>query len=120
MPSLESLFASAPLHEQLEILTALARIGADSCRPFLSNCLTHPQGEIRRAAAHALADLAVPEDLDLFLTLAADGDWVLRSEAARALGQLRLAEGRPVLLDLVRDLEPAVARTARAALAGAT
>jgi HEAT repeat protein len=117
---LETLFPAAPLHEQLEILTALARIGADSTRPFLSECLTHPQGEIRRTAARAMADLAAPEDLDLFVNLAADTDWVLRSEAARALGHIRMAEGRPVLLDLVRDLEPAVARTARAALAGVT
>jgi HEAT repeat protein len=44
-------------------------------------------------------------------------DWALRNEAARALGRLRLPEGRAPLLTLVRDIEPVVARTARSALA---
>jgi HEAT repeat protein len=116
---LMALFPSAPLHEQLEILAALEQLGAERCQRFLQECLGHPQGEIRRAAARGLADLAGPSDLELFRRLARDEDWVMRSEAARALGRLQLPEVRPALLDLARDLEPAVARTARAALAAA-
>lgn len=118
--ALESLFPNAPLHEQLEILAALAHLDVDQCRPFLVECLGHVNLEIRRAAARGLADLAGPSDLELFRGLAADTDWVMRSEAARALGRLGLPEGRAALLDLARDIEPAVSRTARAALAGAT
>ena len=115
---LESLFAGAPLHEQLEILDALPRLGALPSRPFLLNCLDHQRAEVRHAAAHALADLAEAGDAEVLARLAADPDWVMRSEAARAFGRLGLSEGRRTLLELVRDLEPAVARTARAALAG--
>jgi HEAT repeat protein len=114
---LMALFPTAPLHEQLEILGALGRLGVAESRPFLYGRLTHPQKEIRRAAAQALVDLAEPSDLEMFRGLAGDADWVLRGEAARALGRLDLPEARETLLDLVRDLEPTVAHTARTALA---
>lgn len=117
---LETLFGTAPLHEQLEILTALERIGNARSREFLAECLGHSHVEIRRAAAQGLASLAGADDMALLHQLATSSDWVLRSEAARACGRLQLPAGRPLLLDLVRDLEPVVARTARAALAGST
>lgn len=114
---LMSLFPTAPLHEQLEILGTLGKLGVPESRPFLHDCLSHAQKEIRRAAVQALVDVAEPGDLEMFRNLAADTDWVLRGEAARALGRLGLPEARATLLDLVRDLEPTVAHTARAALA---
>ncbi len=49
--------------------------------------------------------------------MAGHDDWALRNEAARALGRLGLTQSRSALLTLVRDVEPIVARTARAALA---
>jgi HEAT repeat protein len=115
---LESLFPGAALHEQIEIVTALSRIGTDGARGFLLECLHHPELEIRRVAAQGLAALVRPGDLALVKDLATDPDWVLRTEAARALGRLKQPEGRNTLLNLARDLEPAVARAARAALAG--
>lgn len=113
---LEALFRSAPLHEQLEILAAVERLGSPGSRVFMAECLTHAHAEIRRAAAQGLSTLATADDLELLHRLAGNPDWVLRGEAARAFGRLGLPEGRPPLLDLVRDLEPVVARTARAAL----
>ncbi len=113
---LETLFPAAPLHEQLEILAALERLAEPRSRGFMVECLRHANPEIRRTAAQGLASLATPEDLEELHRLAASTDWVLRSEAARAFGRLGLPESRPALLDLVRDLEPVVARTARAAL----
>ncbi|HXI21553.1 MAG TPA: HEAT repeat domain-containing protein, partial [Gemmatimonadales bacterium] len=115
---LQRLFPSAPLHEQLEILTALGRIGCGHSRDFFLTCLDHGHGEIRRAAAQGLAGIAGAEDLDLLNRLARSPDWVMRTEAARAFGRLGLPASQPVLLDLARDLEPVVARTARAALTG--
>lgn len=114
---LMSLFPSAALHERIEILNALSRLGGEPVKKFLHQCLQQPQPEIRRVAAQGLAVLADTEDLDLLGQLAKDSDWVVRSEAAQALGRLGPGPARPMLLDLVRDLEPAVARTARAALA---
>jgi HEAT repeat protein len=56
--------------------------------------------------------------LPLLIHLAADADWSIRQEAARGLGQLQMAECQTTLLTLVRDIEPAVANTAREILAG--
>jgi len=117
-PALEALFSTAAFHEQLEICGTLGRLRAANCRAFLVDALASTQDEVRHAAAQALMDVAEPEDIEVIRKLAADQDWVLRSEAARGFGRLGLAEARPVLLDLARDIEPAVARTARAALAG--
>lgn len=112
-----SLFSSAALHERIEILTALARLGGEASGEFLRQCLAQSQPEIRRVAAQGLAAQAESDDLELLSMLARDSDWVIRSEAAQALGRFGPGPARPVLLDLARDLEPAVARTARAALA---
>lgn len=113
---LEALFGSAPLHEQLEILASLGRLGHPGSRPFLAERVESSHPEIRRAAAPGLAVLAVPADLALLQRMAHSSDWVLRGEAARALGRLDLPEGRQPLLDLARDLEPEVAKAARVAL----
>jgi HEAT repeat protein len=113
---LEALFVSAPLHEQLEILASLGRLGHSGSRSFLAERVESSHAEIRRAAAPGFAALAKPEDLPLLQQMANSPDWLLREEAARALGRLALPAGRQPLLDLARDLEPEVARAARAAL----
>ncbi len=113
---LEALFLSAPLHEQLEILATLERLGNPRSHGFMMECLHHAHPEIRRAAAQGFATLATAEDLETLHRLSESQDWVLRSEAARAFGRIGLPSARPRLLDLVRDLEPVVARTARDAL----
>ncbi|HEY7683031.1 MAG TPA: HEAT repeat domain-containing protein [Gemmatimonadales bacterium] len=117
---LQALFAVAPLHEQIEIVTALSRIPSEAARSFLTECIHHSELEVRRVAAQGLARQARPGELEMFQALATNPDWVIRTEAARALGRLEQPEGRKSLLDLARDLEPTVARTARAALAGRT
>ena len=113
---LEALFATAPLHEQLEILASLGRLGHRGSRTFLAERVESSHPEIGRAAAPGFAALAMPGDLALLQRMANSPDWVLRGEAARALGRLDLPAGRQPLLDLARDLEPEVARAARAAL----
>jgi HEAT repeat protein len=114
---LEALFATAPLHEQIEITVALGRIANDSSRAFLIlKALHHGELEVRRVAAHGLMEMCRPEDYDIFVALAGSSDWVLRNEAAEVLGRLSRPEGRQTLMNLARDLEPAVARTARASL----
>ncbi len=117
VPPLIGLFPSVALHERIEILNALARLGGAAAHQFLKTSLSQPQPELRRVAAQGVAVLADAGDLELLGQLAKDSDWVVRSEAAQALGRLGPGPARPMLLDLIRDLEPAVARTARAALA---
>jgi HEAT repeat protein len=64
-----------------------------------------------------LARVATAAELPLLVQLAADPDWNIRNHAGWGLGRLGLPQGRDALLVLVRDTEPVVARTARAALA---
>jgi HEAT repeat protein len=72
---------------------------------------------VRRVAADGLARVATAAELPLLVQLAADPDWNIRNHAGWGLGRLGLPQGRDALLVLVRDTEPVVARTARAALA---
>ncbi len=114
---LESLYPSAPLHERIEIVRALATIAPPGVTDFLRSRLRAPERELRHVAALGLARAAGPDDLSTLLAMAADEDWTLRNQAAQGLGRLGLTEGRPALLTLTRDVEPVVARTARHALA---
>ena len=116
-PKLESLYPSAPLHERIEIVRALATIQPPGITDFLRVRLRSPERELRHVAALGLARAAGPEDLATLIAMAADDDWTLRNQAAQGLGRLGLAEGTTTLLTLTRDVEPVVARTARQALA---
>jgi hypothetical protein len=116
-PKLESLYESAPLHERIEIVRALATIQPPGISDFLRVRLRSPERELRHVAALGLARAAGPDDLSTLIAMAADDDWTLRNQAAQGLGRLGLAEGRTTLLTLTRDVEPVVARTARQALA---
>ncbi|HZX93737.1 MAG TPA: HEAT repeat domain-containing protein [Myxococcales bacterium] len=114
---LERLFPRAGGHERLEIVAALIRIGSPGLLPFLKARLHDAEPEVRRVAADGLARVAQPAELPLLVQLAQDPDWSIRNHAGWGLGRLGLAKGREALLALVRDTEPVVARTARAALA---
>ena len=114
---LERLFPRATGHERLEIVAALIRIGAPGLLPFLKSRLKEVEPEVRRVAADGLARVATASELPLLVQLAEDADWSIRNHAGWGLGRLSLPQGRDALLALVRDTEPVVARTARAALA---
>ncbi|BDG09114.1 HEAT repeat domain-containing protein [Anaeromyxobacter paludicola] len=116
-PELERLFPAADGHERLEIVSALVRIGAPGLLPFLRARLGDGAPELRRVAADGVARTATEAELDLLAELARDRDWSVRNDAGWGLGRLGLARSRALLLELVRDPEPLVARTARAALA---
>lgn len=113
---LRSLYPECGPYERVEIVWALIRIAPPDLAEFLLARLAEPETELRRVAAHGMAELADPAHLPLLATLAGDPDWNVRNEAARGLGLLRLERCRPGLLTLVRDVEPVVARTARKAL----
>ncbi|HEU5039484.1 MAG TPA: HEAT repeat domain-containing protein [Gemmatimonadales bacterium] len=113
---LRSLYPECGPYERVEIVWALIRIGPPDLAEFLLARLAEPETELRRVAAHGVAELADPARLPLLLTLGEDPDWNVRNEAARGLGLLGLERCRPALLTLARDVEPVVARTARKAL----
>jgi HEAT repeat protein len=113
---LHRLYPTSPLHERLEIIEALTRIGGPELPDFLRGRLMEEDVEIRRLAARGLADLADPADVGTFRRLARDPDWGIRNEAARGLAWCGAGDGREALLTLARDVEPVVARTARQSL----
>jgi HEAT repeat protein len=113
---LRTVFPDCGPHEQLQIVGALIRIAPPWIGAFLRERLGDSEVEMRRMAAHGLADLAEEHELPLLLPLAEDADWNIRNEAARGLGRLAKPITRQVLLTLARDVEPVVATTARAAL----
>jgi HEAT repeat protein len=113
---LEALYSDAALHERVEIVRALAAIGAPGALEFLEVRLRASEAEVRRVAASGLADIAGRDELAILVAMADDNDWAIRNEAARGLGRLG-AVARDTLLTLARDIEPVVARTARLALA---
>jgi HEAT repeat protein len=115
---LRALYPECGPYERVEIVWALIRIGPADLAEFLVARLEESETEVRRVAAHGMAELADPSRLALLLALAGDEDWNVRNEAARGLGLVGLEAGRGALLTLVRDVEPVVARTARKALDG--
>ncbi|HEU5169655.1 MAG TPA: HEAT repeat domain-containing protein [Gemmatimonadales bacterium] len=115
---LEALYPTAPLHERIEIVRALAAIAPAGVADFLRVRLRAQEPELRHVAALGLAQTAGPEEIQELIAMAAHEDWAIRNEAARGLGRLGVPEARPPLLTLSRDLEPVVARTARQSLAG--
>jgi HEAT repeat protein len=114
---LESLYHNCGRHERAEIVMAMTRIGGPKLAEFLSARLRETDTEIRRLAARGIAMTADRTRLTQLVALAADADWCIRSEAARGLGRLGLAECHSTLLTLCRDVEPAVAGVARDAIA---
>jgi HEAT repeat protein len=113
---LHGLYPISALHERLEIIEALTRIGGPDLPDFLRGRLMDADVEIRRLAARGLAELADPADTQTFRRLARDPDWGIRNEAARGLAAAGATDGRETLLTLARDVEPVVARTARQSL----
>jgi HEAT repeat protein len=115
-PNLESLYSQCGRQEQVEIVLAITRMGGARAAEFLRARLSESETEIRRVAARCLAKLVDSTHLRLLIKLASDPDWCIRAEAARGLGWLQMAESQDTLLTLARDVEPAVASTAREAL----
>ena len=113
---LRTLYPECGPYERLEIVWALIRIAPPGLADFLLGRLEESETELRRVAAHGLAELADPARLPLLISLAGDDDWNVRNEAARGLGLIGAEACRGALLTLVRDVEPVVARTARKAL----
>ncbi len=114
---LAELFPTAKVHERIEIVAALGRIGGADVLSFLDQRLHERDRELRRAAADGVARLGLAEAFPILARLTEDEDWTIRNFAGWGLGELRKSEARPALEKLTHDTEPVVARTARAALA---
>jgi HEAT repeat protein len=111
-----ALFDRALTHERIEIVNALIRIAPPGIIAFLRARLEEPEVAIRRVAADGVARLGGAPEVPLLNDLAGDPDWNVRNHVAWGLGRIGDPAGRTTLLELVRDVEPVVARTARTAL----
>jgi HEAT repeat protein len=114
---LMDIFSTAPAHERIEIVAALNLMAAPGLLPFLKDRLLEHDLETRRVASDGLARLATAADAADLVALSSDIDWTVRNHAAWGLGRLALPSTRDTILQLCRDVEPVVARTARVALA---
>ncbi len=114
---LMEIFADAPPHERIEIVAALNLMAAPGLLPFLKERLSEHDLETRRVASDGLARLATAADAADLVALSSDIDWTVRNHAAWGLGRLALPSTRDAIMQLCRDVEPVVARTARVALA---
>ena len=114
---LMEIFSTAPAHERIEIVAALNLIAAPGLLPFLKDRLADHDLETRRVASDGLARLAGPgrrrRPGGAVERRRLDGAQPRRLGPGPA-GPARAA--RRALLQLCRDVEPVVARTARVAL----
>jgi HEAT repeat protein len=113
---LRSIYQECGPHERLQIVGALRQIAPPWLGEFLHQRLGDPELDIRRVAAEGLADLGDESALVTLLGLADHPDWGIRHAVARGLGRDPRPDTYPVLLALVRDVEPVVAATARTSL----
>jgi HEAT repeat protein len=113
---LRAMFGECGPHERLQIVAALAQIAPPWLGEFLHQRLADPEIDMARLAAEGLADLADERALATLVTLADHPDWGIRHAVARGLRSGAHPASQPVLLTLVRDVEPVVASTARLSL----
>jgi len=117
MPLMQ-LYDEAATHEQVEIVTALGRIGGDTALTFLSGRAFDPEPAIRRVAAEALAQCAAEPDTEILLKFAVDPEWSVRRWAVAGLARVGGDAALDALRDLARDTDDLVASSARAVLIG--
>ncbi|MGV3519419.1 HEAT repeat domain-containing protein [Luteitalea sp.] len=92
-----------PLGLELEIVTALAQIGAREAEPDVIDRLTSRSPFVRAAALRALARIDSLSFTTVLSGLDPDGDWRVRGALADALPTLSLENATPMLERLLAD-----------------
>lgn len=69
--------------------------------PYLKQLIRDPSWQVRAAVCATLSFLRLPESLPLLKKVASDTDWVVRSNATRAIGKMG-DKGEKVLLSIVK------------------
>jgi len=113
---LRDLYPIAATHEQLGIISALIRVRPPWIVEFLERGYSEADGDVRRAAAEGLARVATADEFARLLDMADDEDWSIRAFSVQALGRHGGTVARGALLNLARDVDPLVARSAREVL----
>jgi HEAT repeat protein len=97
--SFVSEYISQPLSvEKLTLLIELAgSVPLRSVYDKVSGFSSHPEKEIRIAAARALGNLLIPEAQEDLIRLTEDEDWEVQAQAYKSLGKLKLNDSPGVL-----------------------
>lgn len=95
---------------------ALTAIGEPSV-PVLGLCLSDPQPAVQEAASTVLASIADSRVLAPLIASLKNSDWIVRMQAARALGRINDQTSVPHLIPLLQDKVKAVREETSTALA---
>lgn len=97
---LSRLAAASKLRAWIQLAEILATPEAlAAVVPFAS----HPDVDVRTAAARALRYCFSPDGADAVTSLLRDDDWRVRAAAARAVGALNVRDAIPLLVDSMHD-----------------
>ncbi len=88
--------------QKIEILQNITRDQSEVLFPAIVDYIDHPSWEIRAAVCRSLSYLRMKDAIPYLKDAAKDRDWVVRSNAVRALGKLEQA-GEKALLDLLHS-----------------
>ncbi|MDF0673948.1 MAG: HEAT repeat domain-containing protein [Nitrospira sp.] len=97
-------------------IEALRSIGAPAVET-VGTCLTEPDLSIQESASAILAAIADERVLAPLIKALHSGDWIVRMQAAKALGRVRNADAVEPLIPLLQDKVKAVREEAALALA---
>ncbi len=101
--------------QKISLLGDLSRQHAEALLPAIVEYIDHPSWEVRAAVCRSLSFLRLEETIPYLQTAATDQDWVVRSNAVRALGKMG-RQGEEALLDLLLSDDPFARDAARTVL----
>lgn len=107
-----------PDHAEEETVRALGALGDESAASLLASFLHSPRAQIRRAAAHALADVGGPEAINALTESAlTEDDPDLRRASIQGLRQLESRDAEEPISKALLDKHPSVRIAAAEAVA---
>jgi len=99
-PQLAELFRNRPNPYLIDLL---AESKYDGPAELLTPLLSHPDSLMREKALHAIAQLGDSNVIDFLLDTLEKDDLNAKVNAVRSLGQLRIVQSAPKLLDLLQE-----------------
>ena len=99
---LEELVMDPDWRVVVAVVTITSERGGDGVLQILTLALTHDHPRVRRQALAALRKLGGQAAGELALSMLEDRDWTVRSEAARAVGDLNVSRGTGPLVERLR------------------
>ncbi len=114
------IYKNASQAEKLEIISSAPFVRTEEALLLLEKALEDENSDIRRAAAASLASMPELVDENIFIKLAGDKDWYIRTSALGGLKKFKTSEkALSVIEQLTTDEEDMVADTASKILAEA-